>query len=203
MEAPSASSFALNPPAGDLPDYTSGYTSPASAPVHSLTDVASERTKRCPDCGETKPLSGYYLRRVRNKVYAVPYCRPCQRARVARSQARLDPETKIARNAAAHRRYAARHPERIPAAAEYFTAWRAKHPERAADVRSSRSPVEKALREGSLVRPDACEQCGKTGVRIEAAHADYAKPTEVRWLCRSCHVRWDRAEPKTLKAVAA
>jgi len=31
---------------------------------------------------------------------------------------------------------------------------------------------------------------------IEAAHHDYDQPLHVRWLCRSCHVRWDKREPK-------
>lgn len=46
-----------------------------------------------------------------------------------------------------------------------------------------------------LRRPDCCSQCGQPG-RVEAAHEDYSKPLLVRWLCRSCHVRWDKREPK-------
>lgn len=30
-----------------------------------------------------------------------------------------------------------------------------------------------------------CEKCGI--VKVEAHHADYSKPLEVNWLCRSCH----------------
>lgn len=49
---------------------------------------------------------------------------------------------------------------------------------------------------GHIVRPDTCEECGCTDRKIEAAHKDYDRPLDVRWLCRSCHVRWDKAEPK-------
>ncbi len=49
---------------------------------------------------------------------------------------------------------------------------------------------------GRLTRPDRCLQCGQPG-RVEAAHEDYAQPLLVRWLCRSCHVRWDKYEPKS------
>jgi ribosomal protein S27AE len=48
---------------------------------------------------------------------------------------------------------------------------------------------------GKIVRPTECEQCGQTR-KIEAAHADYAKPLEVRWLCVPCHRVWDKTEPK-------
>lgn len=48
---------------------------------------------------------------------------------------------------------------------------------------------------GKLVRPDYCSECGRIG-RIEAAHYDYSMPLMVRWLCRSCHARWDHREPK-------
>jgi len=56
--------------------------------------------------------------------------------------------------------------------------------------------VARAIGRGDLVRPAQCQQCGGSGF-IEAAHTDYALPLEVRWLCRPCHRRWDRAEPKT------
>lgn len=38
-------------------------------------------------------------------------------------------------------------------------------------------------------RPKHCERCGGAPGGIEAHHDDYAKPLEVRWLCRSCHIR--------------
>ena len=53
-----------------------------------------------------------------------------------------------------------------------------------------------AIQSGRIIRPIQCEECGVTNKRIEAAHHDYLKPYDVRWLCRSCHVRWDSNEPK-------
>lgn len=52
------------------------------------------------------------------------------------------------------------------------------------------------IKAGNLARPLACEVCGITGKRIEAAHFNYDEPLRVRWLCRSCHVRWDKVDPK-------
>lgn len=41
---------------------------------------------------------------------------------------------------------------------------------------------------GVVVAPDRCSECSKVGP-VDGHHDDYAKPLEVRWLCRSCHVR--------------
>lgn len=47
--------------------------------------------------------------------------------------------------------------------------------------------VHKALREGRLRRPPACENCGRVTERIDAHHEDYSKPLDVDWLCVWCH----------------
>lgn len=62
-------------------------------------------------------------------------------------------------------------------------------------ARAAQAAVARAIRAGLLHRPVVCSECGYEG-RIEAAHRDYDEPLDVRWLCRSCHARWDWAEPK-------
>lgn len=49
--------------------------------------------------------------------------------------------------------------------------------------------VKCALRDGRLIRPDYCSQCKKMR-SVVAHHDDYAKPLDVRWLCRQCHQNW-------------
>lgn len=51
------------------------------------------------------------------------------------------------------------------------------------------------INKGEIIRPSKCEQCGKES-KIEAAHYNYDEPYRVRWLCRSCHAKWDKQEPK-------
>jgi hypothetical protein len=69
-----------------------------------------------------------------------------------------------------------------------------------------------AIREGVLVRPDACELCSsKKGDwrtwLLHAHHEDYDRPLDVIWLCVPCHsrvhgvhgglpayIRWARAQ---------
>lgn len=44
-----------------------------------------------------------------------------------------------------------------------------------------------AIKAGDIVRQENCEFCC-SGERVEAHHADYNKPLQVSWLCRSCHI---------------
>lgn len=52
-----------------------------------------------------------------------------------------------------------------------------------------RAIVAKAFKEGRLVRPSTCSQCGEERPRIVGHHDDYRKPLSVRWLCDRCHRR--------------
>lgn len=59
--------------------------------------------------------------------------------------------------------------------------------------------VQTAIAAGEIVKPDACENCGREPIRgdtgaidIVAHHDDYNKPRSVRWLCRRCHYEWHR-----------
>jgi hypothetical protein len=63
-------------------------------------------------------------------------------------------------------------------------------------ARNAQSLLRHHVLAGHIHRPEACEQCGASGCRIEGAHYNYDEPLRVRWLCRSCHARWDRREPK-------
>ncbi len=47
------------------------------------------------------------------------------------------------------------------------------------------------LRDGKLIRPSQCECCGSE-CKPQAHHCDYSKPTDVMWLCKSCHVEWHK-----------
>ena len=76
--------------------------------------------------------------------------------------------------------------------------WNQRNPGRVEKSKKASMAVYYAIKRGALRRPRDCEECGETGGRIEAAHADYALPLDVRWLCRSCHTKWDQQSPKTL-----
>lgn len=56
----------------------------------------------------------------------------------------------------------------------------------------ARMAVFTALRNGTLVRSEACERCGAEDVPLDASHDDYSRPLDVEWLCRPCHGAKDR-----------
>lgn len=63
-------------------------------------------------------------------------------------------------------------------------------------AKNAQSLVRYHVRRGNLIRLARCEECDVSSRRIEVAHYGYDQPLRVRWLCRSCHVRWDKREPK-------
>lgn len=87
---------------------------------------------------------------------------------------------------------------------EYMREWRRRNPGKRwcarapQHVRNAGEAVRRAIRSGRLIRPGTCEECGIAGA-IEAAHSDYTKPLDVRWLCQPCHRAWDSREPKACK----
>lgn len=146
-------------------------------------------TKDCVTCGQTKPLDAYPLHKTgrygRNSV-----CIECRRAyQRRRYQEHREERLTYFRERRKETAYAAQRQ------------WNEANLARMAPARRARSRVREAVLKGALVRPSACQQCGRP-VRVEAAHEDYSRPLDVRWLCRTCHVRWDHADPKTTKGAA-
>jgi len=47
--------------------------------------------------------------------------------------------------------------------------------------------LERSIKEGFIIKPNECSECGVSGVKINGHHEDYGKPYEVIWLCDICH----------------
>jgi hypothetical protein len=137
-----------------------------------LTAVAA--TKTCGRCGVEQPVARFY-RQIGTRDGRFGLCKTCVKSDVLSRQ--LD-------QSETHRRAVDR--------------WRAKHPKLVAVARRVQSTVRRAIRSGQLVRPGVCDQC-RTACKPEAAHADYARPLEVVWLCRRCRALWDRQHPKSTR----
>jgi hypothetical protein len=77
------------------------------------------------------------------------------------------------------------------------SSWSHSRPESTPEARLSQGRLNRAVRDGRVTKPKACEECQAVGY-VEGAHFNY-NPEEalrVRWLCRRCHLAWDLAEPK-------
>lgn len=98
---------------------------------------------------------------------------------------------KVARNA----RNLAYKKRRRAEDAEFAERERARSRSLPAYVKRAHRLLPAALAKGAITRPGVCEECGAE-TYVEAAHSDYSQPLLVRWLCRSCHRRWDKDEPK-------
>lgn len=73
---------------------------------------------------------------------------------------------------------------------EYYQKNKQKYKDRAKKYSKNKtravSAVTYAIKTGKLIR-QPCEECGAE--KTDAHHDDYAKPLEVRWLCRSHHIQ--------------
>jgi ferredoxin len=73
--------------------------------------------------------------------------------------------------------------------AKYLRKSREKFPEK----NIARQRLERAVKLGTIERPDVCSACGKK-CKPDAHHRDYSKPFEVVWLCNTCHAKEHRIE---------
>ncbi len=49
--------------------------------------------------------------------------------------------------------------------------------------------VNRMVKTGEMMVPVACQKCGDGSMKLHAHHEDYNKPTDVIWLCPSCHFK--------------
>lgn len=148
--------------------------------------------KRCPKCGETKPLDDFH-RRKRASDGRAARCKVCRRV-----GARAWYAANLERSAANNHRYRRKNLEKKAA---YNREWRRKNPEKVAaeadkkrkrwpEKTRARTALQAAVYRGRLVKPDTCEGCEAKvddPADLHGHHHDYSKPLAVEWLCRGCH----------------
>jgi ribosomal protein S27AE len=104
-------------------------------------------------------------------------CKDCKRERYRESRKEYDRKYRL---------------ENAPRLNELKKAWRKSNPksryEKDPERRKARMLVASAIRNGSLVSPPACEDCGRSDTLLNGHHDDYSKPLDVRWLCGACHM---------------
>lgn len=141
-------------------------------------------TQLCRSCHISKPISEFYTCVNKGKRVPLKRCKSCclayrkewkQRpgvlerlAKTQRKRVELD-RTKFRMTAAKH---------------YYGQTFKRATGDKSKEL--CRILLQRAVRDGVILKPDLCPECGNTG-RIDAHHSDYAKPFEVEWLCSICH----------------
>lgn len=158
--------------------------------------------KKCFKCDEEKPLSEFY----KHKQMADGHlnkCKACTKSDVGKN---------YSENKDYYRQYEkerAKMPHRVKARQEYARSEQGIIKGNEAKKRwTRRNPIKRmasimvgnAVRDGKILKPDACESCGSKPVRLHGHHDDYAYPMVVRWLCPGCHNKWHAINGEGLNA---
>lgn len=134
--------------------------------TQSQKDLLAQGKRHCRLCNEVKSLDVFAIDRRVPGGYAT-HCKACRRPRDLnryRQRAALG----VRRDTTKYvNRYKARHPRKI----------------------AGHVAVSGAVQAGRITR-QPCAVCGSQ--KAEAHHDDYAKPLDVRWLCRTHHAEWHR-----------
>lgn len=125
--------------------------------------------KICARCKTEKPLSDFYHQSGR----PISYCKPCQYVNQKEwYEKNKEKKSQINRS------------------------WRERNSERRKLMNDATNKLWTAIRAGKITRGQKCEICGSVD-DIEGAHWSYDNPLEVKWLCSSCHRKWDAEFPKS------
>ena len=132
--------------------------------------------KECFKCGELKPLTEFY-KHSKMKDGHLNKCKDCTRN---------DVKSNRDNNLDYYREYDRKRGNRQ--SKEDTRSYRARNPVKWA----AHIMVNNRVKNGTLSKPDCCEECGSNELGIHGHHDDYAKPLDVRWLCPSCHKAWHK-----------
>ena len=129
--------------------------------------------KMCSKCGKIKPFIAFHVNRA-SKDGRRPDCRDCLLSSQEKTRNEdIQKHRDICRND-----YLQHHSRHVAAA---------KTP-----AAKARHKLSYAVKIGTIEKPDSCEKCGGSGVRIDGHHEDYSRPLNVEWLCPKCHGRRHR-----------
>lgn len=158
--------------------------------------------KSCFKCGCEKPLSEFYKHAQMADGY-LNKCKECTKRDVSKNyRDNIDYYKEYERKRSSM-------PHRVMAREEYAKSDAGKAAGNACKERwSRRNPIKRmasiivgnAVRDGKIIKPDSCSECGSYPKRLHGHHDDYAFPLVVRWLCPGCHNKWHKENGEGLNA---
>lgn len=147
--------------------------------------------KTCRDCDSLLPITAFYKHRHMRDGF-LNKCKVCVRARsvrhrnlnIDRIRAYDRKRGLLSHRKAAVKAYSQTEPGKLASIKSHLTQ-KTKFPQKFA----ARTALNNAVRDGTLDKPDMCEDCGGQA-RLHGHHDNYAKPLDVLWLCVPCHNAW-------------
>ena len=160
--------------------------------------------KRCYKCASIKPIGDFY--RNANKVdgYATE-CKECAKAyfKIYRDEhlehLREYNRERFQNNMEYREKTLQQSRERLKNNPESVALANKKWLERNPEKTKCHNLLNKAIKQGKVIRATSCQSCGASDVRIHGHHHDYTKPFDVAWLCQPCHLKLHRLERNALR----
>lgn len=144
----------------------------------SLLIEPAAATKECFKCHETLPLSAFY-KHERMGDGLLGKCKECTKRDSRERYRRKMQDQEWAQQERERNRERMREGSMGPN-------WTS--PLAPPDVKQkARNALSNAVRDGKIIRPDHCGDCGKLSKRIHGHHTNYFQPLNVAWVCPACH----------------
>lgn len=146
----------------------------------------------CNKCRFVKPVSHFYKNDTISGYDST--CKECRKQRVRENRReKIEQYTAYEKSRAQlpHRKEARREYQRTDRGQEAHVRANKAYRKRSPTKAKAHTVASNALRDGKLIRAEACEKCGSSE-KIEGHHDDYSKPLDVKWLCEQCHKEWHK-----------
>lgn len=134
--------------------------------------------KTCFKCHHPKPLTEFYRHGRMGDGY-LGKCKDCTRADVTANRQK---------NLERIRQYDRDRSKTDDRKRQFLKKNQAKRKAMGSAYMKAHNAVTRAVKNGSLIRPDHCQRCPATE-RIQAHHDSYERPLDVMWLCPVCHAQ--------------
>lgn len=155
--------------------------------------------KVCKKCGRELPISEFYVHKQMGDGY-LNFCKECVKSRVHKHREdNIERIREYDRNRHNSKERGKKQREALKNNIERYKKFSMQKKEwakRNREKRIAHYKLKKAIDNGIILKPNICENCGKTNCIIEGHHFDYTKPLEVKWLCCECHGKEHRRYKK-------
>lgn len=160
-------------------------------------NLAGKKMKKCKKCGLKKPSSDFYSHST-NKDRLFGSCKQCcveiskervNKIREKRKKILITEGASYKKPENNRKKYYREWAEKNR---KHVSEYKKKYSENRKIEEDARNKFRSAVFHGKIKRPIKCSKCDSEKGVIHGHHADYLKPYDVIWLCKSCHQKEHR-----------